>query len=166
MAQALDLVGDELGLLDLVVGLRRAHLLAARALGPQLLLGPLRVAADDAVRGVEDGLARAVVLLQAHDVRVGIVLAEVEDVAHVGAAEPVDGLIVVADDDHVPVLLRQLVDKHVLRAVGVLVLVDEHVAESITPLFERILVGVEELDQLHDQVVEVEAAGAAQDLLV
>jgi len=99
-------------------------------------------------------------------VRVGVVLAKVEDVTHVRAAETVDRLVVVADHHHVAVLGRQLVDQHVLRAVGVLVLVDEHVAETIAPLVERLVIGVEELDQLHDQVVEVEAAGAPQQLLV
>ncbi len=90
--------------------------------------------------------------------RVWIVLAKVKDVAHIGAAEPVDGLVVVADHDHVAVFRRELVHQHVLRSVGVLVLVHQHVAEPVAPLVERVVVGVEELDQLHDQVVEVEAA--------
>ena len=98
--------------------------------------------------------------------RVGIVLAKVEDVAHVGAAETVDRLVVVADHHDVAVLRGQLVHEHVLRAVGVLVLVHQHVAESIAPLVECLVIGIEELDQLHDQVVEVEAAGALQQLLV
>ena len=90
--------------------------------------------------------------------RVGIVLAEVEDVADVGAAKPIDRLVVVADDDHVAVLLGELIDEHVLRPVRVLVLVDEHVPEAVAPFGKRFLIGVEKLDQLHDQVVEVQAS--------
>ncbi len=97
---------------------------------------------------------------------VGIVLAEVEDVADVRAAETVDRLVVVADDRDVAVLGREQVDERVLRAVGVLVLVDEHVTEAIAPLGQRLLVGPVQLDQLHDQVVEVEAPRAPQHLLV
>src|SRR5205814_7979910 len=74
LAQALALVGDELRLLHLVVGLRRAHLLAAGSRGPQALFRSLRVAADDAVGGVEDGLARAVVLRQPDHLSIRIVL--------------------------------------------------------------------------------------------
>src|SRR2546430_5340592 len=57
--------------------------------------------------------------------------------------------------DALPILLRrQQVDEHVLRAVGVLVLVDQHVAEAISPLLERLRVGAVQLDELHDEVVE------------
>src|SRR6266853_1848959 len=93
--------------------------------GPQPLLGALGVVADDAVSGVQDGLARAVVLLQPHDLGVGVVLAEIEDIAHVRAAEAIDRLVVVADHHHVAVLLREQVHQDVLGAVGVLVLVYE-----------------------------------------
>ena len=158
LAQALDLIGDELGLLDLVVSLGRDHLLAPGALGPQALGGALGIAADDAVGGVQDGLAGAVVLLEVHDMGVGVVLAELEDVADVGSAEAIDGLVVVAHDRDVAVLRRQQVDEDVLRAVGVLVLVDEDVAEAIPPLGEGLGVGAEELGELHQQVVEVKPA--------
>ena len=73
---------------------------------------------------------RAVVLLEPHDVRVGEVLLEVEDVADVGAAPAVDRLVVVADDHQVAVPAAEQLHELVLRAVGVLVLVDEHVAEA------------------------------------
>ena len=158
LAQALDLVRDELGLLHLVVGLSRDHLLATRAIGPQPFLGALGVVADDAVRRVEDGLARSVVLLEMHDVRVWIVLLEIEDVADVRTAKAIDRLIVVADHRDVAVLRGEEVNEHVLGPVRVLVLVDQYVAEPVAPLLERLGVGAVELDELHDQVVEIEPA--------
>ncbi len=94
-----------------------------------------------------------------HDVGVRIVLAEVEDVADVGAAKPVDRLVVVAHHRDVAVLRRQQVDQHVLRAVGVLVLVDEDMAKPVPPFGQRLGVTAVELDQLHDQVVEIQPAG-------
>ena len=118
------------------------------------------------MRRVEDGLAGAVVLLEVDHVRVGVVLAEVEDVADVGATKAVDRLVVISDHGDVAVLRGEQVDEHVLRAVGVLVLVDEDMSKAVSPLGERLLVGAVELDQLHDQVVEVEPARAAQHLLV
>jgi hypothetical protein len=59
------------------------------------------------------------------------VLLELEDVAHVGAAPAVDGLVVVADDADVPVLAAEEADELELGAVGVLVLVDEDVAVAL-----------------------------------
>ena len=99
--QALDLAGDPLGLLLLVVGLEALDLQAARVLGPELLVLARAVARDDRVRGVEDQLRRAVVLLELDDGRVRVVALEVEDVAQVGAAPRVDRLVVVADDREV-----------------------------------------------------------------
>src|SRR5260370_438793 len=94
LAQSRDLVGDELRLLDLVVGLHRHYLLAPRAARPEALLGPFGIRPDHLVGGIQDGLAGAVVLLEANHMRVRIVLAEVEDVTNVRTAEPVDGLVV------------------------------------------------------------------------
>ena len=48
------------------------------------------------------GMQRAVVLLELDDARAGEVPLEVEDVAHVGAAPAVDGLVVVAHGADVP----------------------------------------------------------------
>ena len=60
----------------------------------------------------------------------------------------------------------ELADEGVLRVVGVLVLVDEHVAEpapvGLADLRERL----EQVHRRHDQVVEVEGVRGAQPLLV
>ena len=68
-----ELVADraqhEVRLLELVLRARVDDLLAAAAVGPQLLVLALAVLADHRRRGVEDHLRRAVVLLEAHDQR-------------------------------------------------------------------------------------------------
>ena len=130
LGQPLDLAGDVAGLFVLVGQLAHADRLAAGGLGPELLALAARVARDDRVRGVEDAFGRAIVLLELDHAGVGEVLLEVEDVAHVGAAEAVDRLVVVADDDEVAVLARQQLDPAVLHGVGVLVLVDEDLLED------------------------------------
>ncbi len=53
---------------------------------------------------------------------------EVEDAADVGAAEPVDRLVGVADDDEVAAVAGERPQQGDLAGVGVLVLVDEDVA--------------------------------------
>ena len=54
----------------------------------------------------------------------------------VGAAEPVDRLVRIADREDVPVLAREQLQQPVLRVVRVLVLVDEDVAEGVLPVGE------------------------------
>ncbi len=54
---------------------------------------------------------------------------EVEDAAHLGAPEPVDRLVRVADDDQVAAVAGERPEERDLAGVGVLVLVDEHRAD-------------------------------------
>ena len=60
----------------------------------------------------------------------------------------------------------QLPDQHVLRVVGVLVLVDQHVAEPAAVVLGDVGEGLQQVDRGHDQVVEVERVGLAQPPLV
>ena len=149
--------------------------------GPQVLRLAALVAADHRVGGGQDGLRGAVVLLEHDRARVGEVLLEVHDVADVGAAERVDRLVGVTDDHQLGRLdgvlgdLRhrlleavgaQLVDQGVLRVVGVLVLVDEHVPEPATPVLAHRRERPEQVHGHHQQVVEVEGVGLAEAALV
>ena len=165
-AQAEDRLGDERGLLVLVPGAIEARRVAGRVLGPQRLVLALDVVGDDAGGQRQDRLRRAIVLLEAHDLGARIVVLEVEDVADVRASPLVDRLIAVAHDAHVAVLGREEPDDAVLRAVGVLVLVDEHVAPEPAVVGEDVRDLGEEPDDQQQQVVEVDGARLAQALLV
>ena len=70
--------------------------------------------------------------------RVGEGVLEVEQVADLRAAEAVDALVGVADDADVAVRRPERDDELVLGAVGVLVLVDEHVHEAVLVALEHI----------------------------
>ena len=164
--QALDLAGDPLGLLLLVVGLEPLDPDPAGVLRPELLVLARAVARDDGVGGIEDQLGRAVVLLELDHRRVRPVALEVEDVAQVGAAPRVDRLVVVAHDAQVVVLRGEGPDPQVLGTVRVLVLVDVEVAPALLVRGEHVRRLVEEPDRLEQQVVEVERDGLAQALAV
>ena len=114
------------------------------------------VGADDDIRQIEDLRRRAIVLLEPHDRGVGKILVEVEDVADVGAAPSVDRLIVVADDADVAVLAAEELDQLVLRAIGVLVLVDEDVLEPVGDIASSCSGWLlQHAHRQHEQVVEV-----------
>ena len=89
------------------------------------------VKGDHAVRPVEDLFRRTVVRFEPDHFRVGPVLFEVEDVRDLGAAPPVDRLVVVADHAEVTVRKRQSLDDPVLAQVGVLILIDQEVVEKL-----------------------------------
>ena len=150
----------------LVLDLEHAHRLALAELGPEVLLLALAVVRDHRVRGLEDRVRRAVVLLERDRLRLAEVALELEDVADVGAAEGVDRLVRVADGADVPVLLREQLEQPVLRVVRVLVLVDEHVAERLLPALARLGEALEHLDGEHQQVVEVDRVRGEQPPLV
>ena len=132
--EARDLGGDEARLGVLVLDLDDLHRLALAELREEALRLAVAVVLDHRVRGAEDRVRRAVVLLERDRLRAREVALEVEDVVDVGAAEAVDRLVRVADGEHVPVLRGEQLQQPVLRVVRVLVLVDEDVAERVLPV--------------------------------
>ena len=118
------------------------------------------------VGGVENHLRRSVILFQLDDLGIRVVLLEGQDVAHVGAAEPVDRLIVIADDGQVAMRACQMANHQVLRPVGVLVLVDHDVLEALLIFLENLGMPVEEPDRAHQQIVEVERVVLLQERVV
>ena len=134
----------------------------AGPLGPEAFLLAILVLPDHGGRGVEDDLRRPVVPLEADGAGFGEVLFEVEDVAQVGAAPLVDRLVRIPDDGEVAVFGRELADQEVLRAVGVLVFVDQDVAELRRVAGAHVLGAFEELHALEQEVVEVERVALAQ----
>ena len=86
---------------------RRRDRIAVAELRPEVLRLALAVVRDDAVRGFEDRVCRAVVLLECDRLRAREVAFELEHVADVRAAERVDRLIWIAHGEDVRVLSLQ-----------------------------------------------------------
>jgi len=88
---------------------------------------------DERVGGLEDPGGGAVVLLQLDDAQPGVVLREQAQVLDVGAAPAVDRLIVVAHGGEGFARPGEQFQELVLGAVGVLVFIDEEVAQPVLP---------------------------------
>lgn len=169
VGEPVDLLGDILRLVVLLVGDVAGDDGALAGLRPQVLGAAAGVALDDGVGGVEDVLGGAVVLLQQDGAGLRVVLLELEDVADRRAAEGVDRLVGVADHAEFGGLVAgadELADQGVLGVVGVLVLVDQDVPEAPPVVLGDVGERLEQVDGGHDDVVEVQRVGVVQPGLV
>ena len=161
-----DFAGDEVGFVGFGVALVDDGADAFVVLGPKLFVDAFGGAIDDGIGDTEDGFGGAVVLFEADGGGLGEVAFEVEDVADVGGAPGVDGLVGVADDGEVAAAGGPGAREVVLDDVGVLEFVDEDVAEASLVAFGDGGVLVEEVDGAGEEVVEIEGAVVVEDGLV
>ena len=170
--QPLDLADDDARLGVLVVQRAQVDLLALAELAPQALGDAAAVVGDHRVGRAQDRLRRAVVLLELDHARVGEVVLEVEDVARcrlrgscrstARRRRPPPGCgarrmlvrCALRWARRAPAADEQL-QHPVLRVVGVLVLVDEHVAEGLRVALADVLEQLQQVDRAEQQVVEV-----------
>ena len=160
-----DRVSNEVGLVALIERLDERDRLPRRSRGAQRLAAPLGVLGDHRVGERENVRRGAVVLFEAYDARTGKGAFEVEDVADIGAAPPVDGLIVVTDDHHVAIATAHELHEAKLRGVRILVLVNEHVLETTLIVRPQCFILLERAYGQDQQVVERDSVGLLQSVL-
>ncbi len=132
-----DFHGHQLGFL---LGRRRrnnADCIPESVIGPELFLEQFFVVGDQGVCRIQNAIRRAIVLLQFYDIQFRKVHLQRAQVLHVGAAPGVNGLVVVAHRGESATHTGELPQQLVLRAVGVLVFVDEQVTQTILPALQR-----------------------------
>ena len=155
--------------LCLIIGplkLLETDIRTALFLGPQLLLLPAMIVADDCIGTVEDLLGRAIVLLELDHARAREALLEAQDVLEVRATECIDALVVITDDAEIPVLLRERMHETELDIVRILVLVDHDVAEALLIVLKHLRLRVKQLHGLQQEIIEVERLVLVQLLLI
>ena len=152
---ALNVVADNHSLLLVAIGRFQGQALALLVLAEDVLSDLSFVLANKTVCRLHDELRRAIVLLQLEELCVLILLLEVQNVIDVGTTEAVDALRIVTHHTDTPMLPRQLQHNLLLRIVGILILIHQHVFETVDVLLTDILMMAEEQEGLHQQVVEV-----------
>ena len=161
-----DRVGNVLGLGFRVAPFKKRQIVSRGAGRLEIFSETPAVVRDDARGGVENFLRRAVILFQANDARAGIILVKAENVADIGAAPAVDGLILVADDAQVARLVYKQPQQVILHAVGVLIFVDVNVAETRLPGRARFRKFPQHLNGAQQEIVKIESAGLAENVFV
>ena len=143
-----------------------AHPGTALSRRPQVLAFAVDVVGHNRRRCFQDVLCGAVVLLQADRLRLGEVALKLQDVANVGPAPGIDGLILIADDANVLVLAAEQEHELVLRAVCILVFVNHQVLEAPIMTLADFASDFQQPHRLEQQIVEVEGVGLTQLLAI
>src|SRR3989304_8347251 len=109
----------------------KPDLLALPALGKKLLGCAVRVAYDDRHGAIQDALSGAVILFQQDNLSILIIPRKAHHIAIVGSPPAIDGLIGITHYVEVVVKRSQMLQQRVLRLVGILELIDQHVLEAL-----------------------------------
>ena len=153
--QFADFLDHEARLVEVGIGFESADRLALAGVGPQVLAQALAVVLDDGVGGGQDVAVRAVVLLQANDVRPGVLALEFAHVANLGTAETVDRLVVVAHRKNVRPAPGQQLQPGVLQHVGILELIDQDVPEALLIMRPQRFVALQQFVATEEQFGKV-----------
>ena len=143
-----------------------SNFFAIAGVGPQRLAEAAGVMRDETVGSGEDVRRRAVVLLKPDDLGAGEILLEAKDVGDLGAAPGIDRLVVVADDAEVAARLGEELQPFVLGLVGVLIFVDEKVAEAVAIAVEHVAVLAEDHQHVEQEVAEIAGIEGPQSVLI
>ena len=133
----------------------KAYLVAHLGSREALLLQTARVVLDERVGSLNDGLCRAIVLLELIDLGRRIVPLEREDILDLRTTEGVDTLRIVTHNAYVGVEQRQTAHDDILRHIRILILIDKHIAELLLILCQHLGHVAQQDVGLQEQVVEV-----------
>ena len=150
----------------LVLGDIELNFRALSVIRPEIFALSLFVVRNNGVGGIKYRLSRAVVLLEADNLCVLILLFKAQDVFDGSAAEAIDALIVIADDAYILVPRREKCSEHILRVVRILILIDHYVFEAVLIVFAGLLVRFEELHHVDYQIVKIHGVRRLEELLI
>ena len=142
----------------------QTNFLAGAVVCPQLFALTAGIVADDLVCRGENVLRGAVVLLQTDGFGVPVLLLKFQNIRDGRTAEFIDTLVIVTDNTDVFIAARKQADEHILRMVGVLILITEHIAEFALIILQHILVLLKQLDGFHNNIIKIQRIGLAQRL--
>ena len=164
--QRFDARHHAIGLVRFGVAAEQRHRVAVAELAPELFLEQLRVVRDHRVGRAQDAAGGSVVLLERDHLQLRVVGRQALQVLDRGAAPAVDALVVVSHGREQPALAGEQLEQLVLQAVGVLVFVDQHIAQHVLPVRAHLFVARDQLDRQGDEIVEVDGLVGRQALPV
>ena len=126
----------------------------------------LPVVADQLSRRRDDLRRAPVIDIQRHRLRFRIILREAQHDFRTRAAEPVDGLIVVPDNEEVVLRRRQHPDHLILKRTDILKFIHEDILKPALPLRKFLRSFAEQLITFHNDIVKINPSVLILPLLV
>ncbi|MNG93154.1 hypothetical protein D3C79_521110 [compost metagenome] len=148
--------GDTLRLVLLILGKQHLDRHPVVELGEERLVIDVGVVGDQNVGALEDAFLGAVVLLQLDELEAGKILVQQHQILRLGTAPGVDGLVIVPHHGKTGPLADNLLHQLVLAGVGVLILIDQQVADLVLPAGPHLLVVLQQQGRHHDEVIKIQ----------
>ncbi|MNV01748.1 hypothetical protein D3C71_919660 [compost metagenome] len=148
--------GDTLRLVLLILGKQHLDRHPVVELGEERLVIDVGVVGDQNVGALEDAFLGAVVLLQLDELEAGKILVQQHQILRLGTAPGVDGLVIVPHHGKTGPLADNLLHQLVLAGVGVLILIDQQVADLVLPAGPHLLVVLQQQGRHHDEIVKIQ----------
>ena len=92
------------------------------------------------IGSIDNRLRRAIIALQLEELGVGIAVLESKDIAYISSSEGIDRLRVISHYADIILRFGELFDNEILRIVGVLILIDQHILKNILIVAQRLRV--------------------------
>ncbi len=140
--------------------------LSLTEVGPQILAVAAAVVADDGIGEVQDAHRAAVVLFQPDGHDVLVVPLELQNIADRGSPEAVNRLVVVTHNADPLMLPGNLAHDLKLCLIGILILIDHHIAEKLLILAAYSFVVLQQARGIEQDIVEIQGLVEQQALLV
>ena len=166
LGQMRNLGGDTLGLVLVIATLKHADRWPFGRLAPEFFLKQMIVVGDQRIGHAQDASPAAVVLFEFDHLELRIVTRKLAEVLGIRATPGVDALIIVADCGKHAALTGQRLDQAVLCRVGILILIEQQIADAFLPRSARLVVAFKDLQRQADQVVKIDRIEGGETLLV
>ena len=122
---------------------------------PQIFRLATAIVVDNGIGSVQNNLCTAVVLLQLHQLGIGVILFEIKDILDIGTAPAVNALVGIAYYADVSVACCQQLRQQVLRMVGVLIFVDHQIIKLALVFFSYRRIFLQQTQSQQQQIVKV-----------
>src|ERR1700730_2393020 len=164
--ELLDLFANHAGFFLRIPDAGHGWFLANFAIGEKGFSEPSLVMRDQTRRDAEDMPGRAIITFQPDDFRARKIGLEAQDVIDLGAAPAIDRLIVVADATEILAPLREQSQPQILGRVGVLIFIDEHIAEAVLIKPQDLGIFAKETHGFQQKVAKIGGVENLQPLLI
>src|SRR3954463_5390581 len=99
---------------------------------------------------------RAVIRFQFDDRGIRIILLKTENVANICLSPGVNGLVGITNDKEILESIGERGDQNVLHSIGVLILINQDVLESLLVAFKQGRRRVKKTNRQHKEIVEID----------